>query len=430
MIYYLLKRILGEQYTVGVIKSILLRELNCIKRFSWAFFKDRLAFVSFMLFFPFSFPFRLKPQKNNLTIFEIEKTKDIIHQRKLFAVHYLLESENINLADYNIGDEIFYRNDRLFNKICLILKVWCLFMNAFFHTLCMKRCYRIRENYRIFILLINAILCESVNNKIVCFRLYQNYGYLTPLLISNIAPENQIFSVGESCLFYEKRYTVMPKVKLLVCSVYHQEEINNYLKMNWVRVKQCVLTGPEDYFFYKNLKPVDAVYDIGIYSSGWWARKDGLFRSNDVKSISNLIFANNNFHMDFLKVLECICRLKKKYDLKVKLYLHPYESDILRKYNLLLPYASILDNSGIDWVVSNTNSIGKIYECKMGISLFSTVILERWMLGLDGLIYYNENYKDIFRPTMMGKYADFVFHSMEELELKIENQLRIDGNKR
>ena len=116
-----------------------------------------------------------------------------------------------------------------------------------------------------------------------------------------------------------------------------------------------------------------------------------LLENNNVESV---VFNNNKIEItpkdnngNIIKVKywttelndpELIQELKEKYNFRVKLYLHPYERMLLHEYKITVPYLNQLIEAHIDIDDSAGRSIDKLYECKIGVSLFSTIIADRW----------------------------------------------------
>ena len=151
-------------------------------------------------------------------------------------------------------------------------------------------------------------------------------------------------------------------------------------------------------------------------------------RVSDYEGIKALKYSDNSFHKDFLDVLNEVISLKEKYNFRVKLYLHPYERMLLHEYKITVPYLNQLIEAHIDIDDSAGRSIDKLYECKIGVSLFSTIIADRWEYDLKGVIYYTENYKEFICPQYMGKYRNCIYTSVHELEEKIVGLLNIKSN--
>lgn len=429
MIFILARNILGTDYCMSVAKSILFRKPKELKVGTIAFLADRLYVGVFLLFFPVIFLLLLRKKKAENFIYEPSRqSQSGIKMRKEYISHYFLNDCDIYKVDNVSGTKVYISFEHLVHKIMSTFFLWLLSVKAFVVAFCVRRKWPSRMCIRLIITLLNAIWTEKENNSIYCFKIYNIVSYLTAVLSSRLAPENSYVFVGGNSYFMKGRYFYAPRVSLCVCAKYQIDEIETYRKLKWIIVKDAFYKGLEEYSIYKNLKHGKITYDIGVYSSGWWARKDGLLRVSDYEGIKALKYSDNSFHKDFLDVLNEVISLKEKYNFRVKLYLHPYERMLLHEYKITVPYLNQLIEAHIDIDDSAGRSIDKLYECKIGVSLFSTIIADRWEYDLKGLIYYTENYKEFICPQYMGKYRNYIYTSVHELEEKIVGLLNIKSN--
>ena len=124
----------------------------------------------------------------------------------------------------------------------------------------------------------------------------------------------------------------MPKTNLVYCSVLQTDEIKMYQQNNWVNVKSTEFWGIEESIDYDKVDEKTPSYDIGLFSTGGWARKKNFMR-NSLESIQENGVEENLLSDIFDKIiLETIKELKNEYpQLKIKIYPHPHERFLMEK---------------------------------------------------------------------------------------------------
>ena len=224
---------------------------------------------------------------------------------------------------------------------------------------------------------------------------------------------------------FTKRYSYFPKVHCCLCSEYQKYEWRNYINFGWAVCNDVRMLGLEEYYIYKDIIPQTPKYDIGVYSSGWWARIDGIYQSTDIESIKNGNFVNNKIYKSFLALLDVLTILKINYGYSVIVYPHPYERRLYKEYSVEIPYMKILKEKGFYFDQNNEiNSISKIYECKLGISMGSTITADRWNLGLDALSYQPEGLDEIMSLNYMGPYKEKFIENKDDFLTMIPKILK------
>ena len=107
-------------------------------------------------------------------------------------------------------------------------------------------------------------------------------------------------------------------------------------------LKNHLLWGLEEAIEYDKVQASNPEYDIGIYSSGHWARIDGLYRTLDIKRIKNGEFLNNSLNILFKEIVLKICKIANQNNLTVMVYLHPFEKILYHDHGLKPPYLELI----------------------------------------------------------------------------------------
>ena len=165
--------------------------------------------------------------------------------------------------------------------------------------------------------------------------------------------------------------------------------------------------------------------DIGFFSTGEWAR-DNMFQTKDIEKVRSYSLADNFYHRLSSEILEMLVVLCRENQWRLRIYLHPYERILLNKHHIQPPYITLLDNHFIDIDSAPGNSLSKIYEPRVAVSLVSTIIWERLDIGLsDSFIYdFKDESMNMFIAESLGPYKSCTFSSVPELKNKVTSVLR------
>lgn len=205
-----------------------------------------------------------------------------------------------------------------------------------------------------------------------------------------------------------------------------QEEEFGYLKAaGEFRAARALYSGsehPEDQLQIVNRTPA---VDLGFFSSGEWARRGGMLQTQDIETIRTYGLADNPPHRTAMQVMGLLDRLCRERSWTLRIYLHPYERELLRRHGIVSPYADFLKNPQITLDDQPGNSRAKVYEPRVAVSLLSSIIWERLDLGLlDSFIYdFRDPIYNGFVPESLGRFRSCLFASLEELELKIRSAM-------
>jgi len=253
--------------------------------------------------------------------------------------------------------------------------------------------------------------------------IYRADYYLAALVLSQYV--DVLYITGSASFYYNRRYIYLPNVTLVSCCLVQYKEINSLIEKGCIIIKDKLLGNP--LFDQSAMKDFNNFsYDIGIYSSGEWAREDGLLRSYDYKRIRSGHFCKNPYYAIFLSILKTVIDLINSRKIKAKLYFHPHEKDLYNNHGIIPPYVGTLEKNGIAFSFSDEESTLLLRESKIGVAVLSTIIYERLGLGLDGYLYYNSNkdfISDFFNPSLLGDFKKYFFKDIEELKKKIIDSL-------
>lgn len=384
--------------------------------------KEKILILGAFLLYPIYFLLKLKKNNSESLILRAgELTRKEYEMRKYFINKYSKAEVDYDHID---GQIIWYKGISV-RKLFLVGKVWFNFFVTLISILGIKKDkHNLKAYFLVFNTVVSLILLNKQGKKIHVFQIFDVRNYL-PAMLSDWYPELELKLITSSSILYaSNRYCFTPASEIIYCSDYQKFEIQTFIDRNWFVIKNYKLWGLEEANQYDLLEPKDPVYEIALYSSGEWARRDGIFRVNDIEAIQRGDFLENELYQQFEQIVVELSKVIKQNGLTLAVYLHPYEKSLYREHQLVPPFISLLEKSiGKQFEVDfdNENSISKIYESRLAVSLLSTSISDRWHLGLEGVMFEN-NETTNFRK-IIGNYGNFVFSTMDEFVLFMENRI-------
>jgi hypothetical protein len=165
----------------------------------------------------------------------------------------------------------------------------------------------------------------------------------------------------------------------------YQEEYKSFKQTGWIKDKNVTYSIGGNEFLITNKVVNTFKYDIGFFSSAYWARRDGLYADNNIIALKNSIYVNNLYSKREIIILKNIIKISKKYKYKLKIYLHPYEKRLINKYNIYPPYWDLINLESLSTDISLGSN--NFYEPKVAVLLQSSIFYDRWENNLFTLCY-------------------------------------------
>jgi len=407
------------------LKSIEARKKNWQRMAFFGWFSDRIFFFLKNI---------LKPLIQITRGFEFLKTEIIVYDpssnvievrnyRKVFIQHYF--KENVDFIGWKEKIKII---PNILLWPTLKLYVYSVFISLFSFLDFSKRDYKWLGN--VFPELLNILLIQKDIKKIYIFCIDDPVQYLYATYINNYT-KIQIYLINANIPMKEQRYCHL-NVNAVLCSKVQLNEINYYINNGYNKTSKIIYCSNVFIADLLNVKHTAPKYHIGYFSSGEWARINGLFRvklsKREIKKVSEININNSNiYYIKSKEILSFLVRFAKIHNLRLKIYLHPYERVLLKRYKISPPYMNFVDNKNIFIDIEGKNSRNKIYEPFVAISIQSSFIWERLDLGLMRSYIYefkDEKYNS-FLPESLGNYKECLFKNTEELTRKIKKDLII-----
>lgn len=416
---YFLKYLYQPTIKWNVYKSILIRQ-HLLYTKTNNNFKVRLKTFLSILSLIYTVPRRIKKTTAQHLIIDNFIAPKHIDLRKEFIVYF---KEDVELDNIVLGNHQYYFYRELsFLVLFQCFKVWFKFLIFSGLNLFISHKYPTNFYYYVAANLINAKLMQP--KGIYIFQMYDTTTYLTALLFQK-EYSNIYLSVSNSFTYAYNRYTELEKVKIILCHQYQEEEVANFIRLGWFNVKSTHLWGPEEIKQHKAIPLQRPQFDIGMYSTGYWAR-NGRNREKDVEAVRNYKHINNSYHLEFMELLEKVIVLKDELGLTIKIYSHPLERDWFNNYGIKPPFWDLAIENNIEIDLSGENSLNQLHEVKIGIGSMSTILLDRWHHDLASLILYeNKEENQMYQPKFFGNYSNNFFYHLDELKQLIIQHLRM-----
>jgi hypothetical protein len=407
---YFLKYLYQKNIPLNVFKSVLIRQQLLAAKTDNRF-QLRLKTWLSILALLYTVPRRAKKTNAHYLIIDNFVAPKHIDLRRDFVDFF---NNDIQKEDIVLGNHQYYFYRKLTLSILLqCFGIWFKFSMVGFANLFIKHRYPTNFYYYVAANLINGRLMQP--KGIYIFQMYDTATYLSALLLQK-QHDNIYLSVSNSFTYGYNRYTELDNVRIILCHKYQLEEITNFIKIGWFNAKSIHLWGPEEITEHNAVPVQTPTFDIGLYSTGYWAR-NGRNRERNVEAVRTYQHINNPYHVEFMDLLKTIIGFKEELGLTVKIYTHPLERDWFNQHGILPPFLELAKQHNIHIDLSEGNSLDKLHEVKIGIGAMSTVLLDRWHHNLESLILYqNEGDKQNYQPKFFGAYSKNFFNRLEELQ--------------
>ena len=150
------------------------------------------------------------------------------------------------------------------------------------------------------------------------------------------------------------------------------------------------------------------LYDIGYYSSGEWARREGLYQVATVERVRRGDVRRQPLRPGRRRAARGARGLRPRTaERTLRIYPHPFERD-LRRDGIEPPWAALADGDTVTIDDSaDASSRRSLYDVRVAASLQSSFIWERLDLGLDAsfLHEFADPAMNVFERAALGRYA-------------------------
>ncbi|MGJ0302814.1 hypothetical protein NG774_05725 [Aliarcobacter cryaerophilus] len=322
--------------------------------------------------------------------------------------------ENIELIDRRLKSHIIVKS---FSELWTFFKSYLYTLKNIFKIIFLPFNFSLLQLSNYYYLRVKLNILKP--KKVYIFYSYLPQSYLIALYSTNILKIDVNYIISNLINEY-LRYTYMQNIHVIFTNALYQNEYESYRTIGWIKninVKYSI-GGNE---FLINKKILDSfIYDLGYFSSGFWARKDGLYASTNLSEIKKGTYKNNIYSKRENILLQNIVKISYKYNFTLKIYLHPYEKRLISQYKIYPPYWDIICSK--PWIVVNESlESNDFFEAKVGVLLQSSIFYDRWENNLFTLCYQFKNSKNKLQIPLkyLSRYSVYGFKNLKELEKKI-----------
>jgi hypothetical protein len=268
---------------------------------------------------------------------------------------------------------------------------------------------------------------EGELGQIYLFAFYDRRQYL---LLTFLARHTQVTAtaVYQNIPLARNCRHLHVEVPVVLTSKVNLSEVDYYRSQGSFRPLTVTYASQEYALDTHDLERHAPLYDIGYYSSGEWARRDGLYqaRPGDLERVRRGDFADNPYARAAAAQIAALAGYARKEHRTLRLYPHPLERALMRG-GIAPPYAGLTDGVAVTIDDSDQEtSRHTVYDARVAVSLQSSFIWERLDLGLDDsyLHEFADRAMNPFERAALGRYAENVCSSSDELIAKVDAALR------
>lgn len=336
-------------------------------------------------------------------------------ERNQFINKYIDEPLEIDNIVYTQGILI----NSFYSFFIFILIYFSLWLIIPFLLLCFSQ--KINFNFLISFSMNTFNLFNSKRKNVYLFNV-QKLEHILLLLYVTLRDKsiNFFYCWSSSYVYNTCRYDCYRNTTIILCSKGQLKEFEYYKKIKWLKLENTStqLWGNEMNIEYKKVS--NFKYDLAFYSSGEWARIDGLKQTNDIEGIKESKYIDNS---RWKKINEIITFLKSYATLNklhLCVYLHPFEKKLFNNYQIIPPY---YESSEYIHCPTSDENVSSLSEAEVAVTYASSAFYDRLNQDYETYFYFNENdrkeLKYFYRKKILAEYGKFSYSNMEELENKL-----------
>ncbi len=259
---------------------------------------------------------------------------------------------------------------------------------------------------------------------VYCFGLYDRRPYVLAAFLERHT-QVRVVLVYQNIPLYRNCRHLHLHVPVVLTSKVNLAEAEYFGRRGTFNPSEIIYKSQEFVLDLVELPPAEPVYDIGFFSSGEWARKGGLYQSDDAAAIAAGAFVDNEYARMADEILAELADYSREHDLTLRIYPHPLERRLRTEDGIDPPYARLVDGRFVTLDENGESSRRKIYEPRVAVSLQSSFIWERLDLGLDASFIYewSDVERNPFSRAALGPYSTSLFRDVEELRSMLDEAL-------
>lgn len=261
--------------------------------------------------------------------------------------------------------------------------------------------------------------------KVYVFALYDRHSYMAAAFLHahtdvTVVPVFQNIPLHRNCRYFHM------SIPVVMTSAVSKQEAGYYSQRGEFRASDLIYHPHEFLLDMQRIGEAGPSVDIGYFSSGEWARRDGLYQVRDPEIVKSGIHRGNPYDRAMSAVLEALAVYAHQRGRTLMIYPHPFERTLMREHGIEPPYAALEDGVHIRIDRSGEpNSRLRIREPRVAVSIQSSFIWERIDLGLDESYVFELEDPDLnpFLSEALGPYRRNVLRSVDELIDRLDEAL-------
>ena len=331
---------------------------------------------------------------------------------------YILYFNDLNAISANYKNYLYFNQYKEIMTFVKNFVVLIIYSNIIFRF--DKNSHSRNIQYFTLIAYIDAIKPK----KIFFFNFIDTVSYVTSGYLSKYFTNIDVYYIYTQGTLYELcRYDKFENINIVITSKLQKLELEYYIKQKlMILINSNIIHWGDD-----NIKTIETynkkqIYQIGIYSSADWARTKDFIRASDINKIKEYQYIDNPNYICFNNILS-ILKYKKYNNKTIKIYLHPFEKELIKKYNIYPPYWQELITKD-NFIIDSNEDISNFFEAKIAITVASSLAYSRINYNLDTLFFIPKKNKIgliPFPPKKVFKsYDKYIYSSIEEFQTKLD----------
>ncbi|MEI6171589.1 MAG: hypothetical protein WCQ45_03815 [bacterium] len=260
--------------------------------------------------------------------------------------------------------------------------------------------------------------------RVYCFGLYDRRPYLVATFLARHTDVEVVLVFQHIPLYRNCRFLHLD-VPVVLTSIVNIPEVEYFKAQGIFRASDVIYRGGEYVADTHMLEPGDPTCDIGYFSSGEWARREGLYQAGDLDSVRAGVYMDNAYALVADRLAVMLAGYARSHGRTLRISPHPFERVMRDKQGIDPPYQRLADGETVtvDW--GGENSRSSIYDPRVAVSLQSSFIWERLDLGLrDSYMYeFADRDRNVFLRESLGEYEANVFRDDGELAARLDAAL-------
>ncbi len=385
--------------------------------------KERFLFLAVSMILPFFIrPFLKRSKTNDYMLIEGSGNNESI---KIFRF-FVIQNSGIDANSYHWKEGVFLHS---FDDLKLFMATWLSLISLGLRLFFIKANLPIKPLLKFHIYLLQVRIFRPKKVFIVDYT--QEEHYLLTVILPKLT--RVVYIPSNSRLLEYMRYGYFKDVCIILTSPPQLDELKYYIDRGGVKLANSKVENWSYLFSARSSKfSKDVVYDLGFFSSGEWARSKGWFRTYDIHKIRENLKEGNEYWKLAKDVLGFLINYAKRHNLRLNIFLHPFEKDLIRKFGFYPPFVDYVDDKNIFICHDDRTSSSNFFEAKVGVITTSSILYDRLKFDLETYFYSpkQEGLSGIKPPyyykKLLPSFSNFAFENLKELDEKLNRSFSIN----